>query len=81
MKGRHPNTTGRRERAAPQQIFGHRFFVLLDDQTEERVALVVPALNIEAEGVEALLELRQICGSCRKNSTLPQLVLGDVQAL
>ena len=76
-----PMKTGRRERAAPQQVFGHRLFVLLHDQTEERVALVVPRLDIEAERVQALLELREICGSCRKNSSLPQFIFGDVQAL
>ena len=65
-----PMRTGRRERAPPQQVFGHRLFVLLDHETEERVALVVPAFDVQAEGVEALLQLREICGTSRKNSSL-----------
>ena len=81
MKGRPRNTAKRGDRAPPQQVFGHRLFVLLDDQTKQRVALVVPRLDVEAERIQALLELRQICGASRKNSPLPQLVLGDVQAL
>ena len=74
-------TTGRRERAAPQQVFGHRLFVLLHHETEERVALVVPRLDIEAERIQALLELREICGSCRKNSPFSQFIFGHVERL